>query len=203
MSPPSEQRVGEQRPGGRAARVRGAVLSATAEVLDDVGYEATTYDEIAARAGVHKTTIYRRWPAKVELVADALDLHSEEHVPVPDTGSFRDDLAVLADAVAANITSAGGARRSLSIVAASAHSDELAESVRAFMGRRVSATTVLVERAIERGDLPPGTDPNLVIEALVGPMWFRLLLTGEPLDQPFLASLVDLVEAGATAGADG
>ena len=197
MSSPAEPRVGDQRPGGRAARVRNAVLVATADVLDEVGYESTTYDEIASRAGVHKTTIYRRWPAKVELVAEALDLHSEEHVPVPDTGSLRGDLTALAQAVAANITSAGGSRRSISIVAASAHSDDLAESVRAFMSRRVAATTVVVERAIERGEVPADTDPNLVIEALVGPIWFRLLLTGEPIDDAFLTPLIDLVDGGA------
>ena len=158
--------------------------------------EATTYEEIASRAGVHKTTIYRRWPVKVELVADALDLHSEEHVPVPDTGSLRGDLTALAAAVAANITSVGGARRSRSIVAASAHSDDLAETVNAFMARRVTATTAIIERAIGRSEVPPGTDPNLVIEALVGPIWFRFLLTGEPIDEAFLAPLVDLVDSG-------
>ena len=200
MTTGTELRVGDQRPGGRAARVRSAVLAATAELLDEVGYEATTYEEIASRAGVHKTTVYRRWPSKSELVADALDLHSEQRVPVPDTGSLKGDLAALAAAVAANISSPGGARRSTSIVAAAAHSEELADTVHRFMSRRLVLTELVVARAIERGDLPVGTSPRLVIEALVGPIWFRLLLTGEPIDDQFVDPLVALVAAGAAAG---
>lgn len=199
MTSTTEARVGEQRPGGRAARVRSAVLTATADLLDEVGYESTTYDEIASRAGVHKTTVYRRWPSKPELVADALDLHSEQHVPVPDTGSLRGDLTALAAAVAANISSPGGARRSTSIVAAAAHSEELAETVHQFMSRRVTLTEPIVARAIERGELPVGASPRLVIEALVGPIWFRFLLTGEPIDDDLIRPLVTLVAAGAAA----
>jgi AcrR family transcriptional regulator len=178
------------------------VLVATAELLDEVGYEAVTYDEIASRAGVDKTTVYRRWPSKLELIADALDLHSEQQVPVPDTGTLAGDLTALAAAVAANITSTGGARRSTSMVAATAHSDELAETVHQFMSRRVALTAPIVERAIERGELPADTDPRLVIEALVGPIWFRLLLTGEPIENAFLSALVTLVETGAHAARD-
>ena len=192
-------RVGEQRPGGRAARVRGAVLAATAELLDEVGYDSTTYDEVAGRAGVHKTTVYRRWPTKPELVADALDLHSEQHVPVPDTGSLSGDLAALAAAVAANISSPGGARRSISIVAAAAHSEELAATVHQFMSRRVALTEAIVTRAIDRDESPAGTDPRTLIEAVVGPIWFRLLLTGEPVDEAFLQPLVATIAAGAAA----
>ncbi len=191
-------RVGEQRPGGRAARVRGAVLAATAELLDEVGYEAATYDEIARRAGVHQTTVYRRWPTKPELVADALDLHSEDHVPIPDTGSLRGDLAAVGSAVAANVSSVGGRRRSLSVVAASAHSEELASTVHRFMSRRVTLAEPLVANAIARGELPDDTDARAIVEALVGPIWFRLLLTGEPIDAAFVDAMVGLVERGST-----
>ena len=199
MTTDVERRVGEQRPGGRAARVRGAVLAATAELLDEVGYDSVTYDEVARRAGVHKTTVYRRWPSKPDLVADALDLHSEEHVPIPDTGSLTVDLQALAASVVANITSVGGARRSTSIVAAAAHSEELADTVHRFMSRRVALTEPIVTRAIQRGDLPDDTDARVVIEGLVGPIWFRFLLTGEPLDDEFLRTVVATVEAGSRA----
>lgn len=199
MTAGAEPRVGEQRPGGRSARVRRAVLDATAALLDEAGYDSVTYDEIASRAGVHRTTVYRRWPSKPELVAEALDLHSEEAVPIPDTGSLAGDLTALAAAVAANISSPGGARRSTSIVAAAAYSDELAATVHRFMSRRVAITELVVDRAIERGELPADADPRLVIEILVGPIWFRFLLTGEPIDAAFIERLVALIEAGATA----
>jgi AcrR family transcriptional regulator len=192
-------RVGDQRPGGRASRVRSAVLRAAAERLTEVGYDALTYDDVARRADVHKTTVYRRWPSKPGLVADAVGLHSEENVPIPDTGSLTTDLEALAGAVAANIGSVGGARRSRSIVAAATVSDELADALHQFMRSRITLAEPVVARAIERGELPTGTDPHVVVEALVAPIWFRLLLTGEPLDDHFLEPLCNLVRVGAGA----
>ena len=199
MGGETERRVGERRPGGRSARVRSAVLAAAVTLLEEVGYDEVTYDEIAQRAGVHKTTVYRRWPSKPELLADALELHSEEHVPVPATGSLTGDLAALAASVAANVSGPAGERRSTSIVAAASHSEELADITHRFMIRRIELTESLVAAAVERGELSADVDPRVVIEALVGPIWFRLLLTGEPIDAEFLDALVALVERGVSA----
>lgn len=175
------------------------MLTATGELLDEAGYDGLTYEEVANRAGVHKTTVYRRWPDRAELVADAVGLHSEQHVPIPDTGSLAGDLAALASSVAANITSPQGRRRSISLVAAGAQSEELAEALHSFMQRRIGLAEAVVVHAVERGELPPGTDGRAVIEALVGPIWFRLLLTGEPIDDHFLRIIVAQVTAGASA----
>lgn len=200
MAKRTETRVGEQRPGGRAARVRAAVLEAAAELLMEVGYDAMSTDDVARRAGVHRTTVYRRWPTKPELVADAVGLHTEEHVPIPDTGELATDLLTLARAVAANISSVGGARRSRSIVAAAATSEQLADTLHAFMERRMVRSEPIVDRAIERGELPEGTNPRVVIEPLVGAIWFRLLLTGEPIDDAFVEAVTALVCSGARIG---
>lgn len=193
-------RVGEQRPGGRAARVRSDVLAAAADLLETVGYDELTYDEVAQRAGVHRTTVYRRWPTKPELVADAVDVHSEEHVPIPDTGSLQDDLRVLAASVAANISSPGGARRSRSIIAAAATSEQLSESVYALMTRRVALAEPILERAAARGEIAHDIDRRVFVEAVVAPIWFRLLLTGESIDDAFLDAVVDLVVTAARSG---
>ncbi|MEO1059896.1 MAG: TetR/AcrR family transcriptional regulator [Actinomycetota bacterium] len=192
-------RVGDARPGGRAARVRDAVLSATAELLDEVGYERLSIEEVASRAGVHKTTVYRRWPTKPELVVDAVQVHSETNVPIPDTGTLEGDLRLLTRAVVANISGEGGARRSRSIVAAAISSGELADATARFWAARMAASAPIVERAVERGELPPSSDPTLLIEAAVGPLWLRLLLTGEPLDDDIADRLAELVAAGAPA----
>ena len=198
MANDTEPRVGEQRPGGRAARVRAAVLAATADLLTEVGYDGLGFDEVADRAGVHKTTVYRRWPTKPELVADAVGLNIDQRVPIPDTGDLHGDLAALAGAVAANIGSAGGALRSRSIVAAAATSDQLADTLHEFMTRRMIQAEPIVQRAVERGELAAGADARLIVESVVGPIWFRLLLTGEAIDEEFVAALVSLVTAGAT-----
>lgn len=172
------------------------MLGATTELLEQVGYGELTHDRIADRAGVHKTTVYRRWPTMPELVADAMGLYSEEVIPIPDTGSLEADLSALAASVAANLRSPGGRRRSLSLVAAAATSDELAEAMHSFMSRRIDLSEPIVERAVARGELPQGTDARLLVEAVVGPLWFRMLLTGEPIDEPFVNTLVRLAVAG-------
>ena len=191
----SAPRVGEQRPGGRAARVRAAVLGAAEELLTEVGYDELTVDEVARRAGVHKTTVYRRWPTKPELIADAVREHSAEAVPIPDTGTLLEDLRLLARAVAHNVGTEGGGRRTRTIVAAAASSPELATGVHAFWTHRLDMCQPIVERAIERGEVPAGTDPGLIIETLVGPIWLRLLVTGEPIDDRLADQIAELVDA--------
>lgn len=193
-----EVRVGERRPGGRAARVRADVLRATSELLMEVGYARMTVEDVATRSGVHKTTVYRRWPTKAELVYDAVSEQSAEAIPVPDTGNLLDDLRIFAREVAANIGSEGGSRRSRSIVAAATTSDELTRAMQAFWAERLAASATIAERAIERGELPPEADPNLIIESLIGPLWIRLLLTGEPITDDLADRAAELVAAGAT-----
>ena len=85
------------------------MLGATADLLAEVGYEALTFEAVAQRAGVHKTTVYRRWPTKPDLVADAARERSVQLVEVPDTGTLLGDLTALARAVAANIGSTSAA----------------------------------------------------------------------------------------------
>ena len=188
----------KKRPGGRAARVRTAVLQAAGELLTEVGYDKMSVEDVAARAGVHKTTVYRRWPTKAELTADAAELHSADAVPIPDTGELASDLRLLAREVVANIGNEGGARRSRSIAAAAATSDELMTAMHGFWAHRLALSGQVVERAIERGELPASLDPNLVIETVIGPLWVRLLLTGEPITEDLADRVVDLVIAGVT-----
>ena len=193
----SQARFGEQRAGGRAARVRSAVLEATADLLTEVGYDQLTVDEVAARAGVHKTTVYRRWPTKPELITAAASAHSEQNVPIPDTRTLLGDLEALAASVVADISSEGGARRSRSVVVAAAASDQLAAGMHAFWAERLALSAPIIERAIDRGELPTTSDPNLIIKTVIGPIWIRLLLTGEPIDDDFADRVAELVAAGA------
>lgn len=192
----TEPRVGEQRPGGRAERVRSAVLGAAAELLTEVGYEQMSVEDVAARAGVHKTTVYRRWPTKADLTADAVQLHSAEAIPIPDTGSVVEDLKLLARDVVANIGTEGGSRRSRSIAAAASTSDELATAMHGFWAHRLSLSGDVVKRAIERGELPASADANLIIETVIGPLWLRLLLTGEPITEDLADEVVELLATG-------
>ena len=192
----STPRVGEQRPGGRAARVRTAVLEAAGELLTEVGYDVMSMEDVAARAGVHKTTVYRRWPTKAALTADAASLKSADAIPIPDSGTLVEDLQLLARDVVANIGTDEGARRYRSIAAASATSDELTVAMHGFWAERLALSAVIVERAIARGELPDSADANLIIETVIGPLWVRLLLTGEPITEALADQAVEIVIRG-------
>lgn len=192
-------RVGEKRPGGRAARVRSAVLLAAAAELDAFGYGAFSIDRVASNAGVHKTTVYRRWPTKAELIADAASLQSEENVPIPDTGSFRTDLQQLARQVAALVGAPVNGGRTRAVVGAALTSPELAQSMQRYWLDRICQCAVIVQRGIDRGELPPDADANLITESVIGPIWVRLLLTGEPISENLADATAALVAAGAVA----
>jgi AcrR family transcriptional regulator len=192
-------RVGERRPGGRSARVRDAILTATLDELARTSYDDLRIEDVAARAGVNKTTVYRRWPTKAELVAEATRERSARAVPVPDTGSFAGDLRALARSVAANIGSPAGRRLSRTMVAAALTTDEVARETPAFWEERLEAAARVVEAAVGRGEIPSTVDPNLVIETLIGPLYVRLLLTGERIDRRFADRVAALVAAGVAA----
>jgi AcrR family transcriptional regulator len=185
-----------RRPGGRSARVRAAAITATLEELAEVGYPDLGLDGVARRAGVHKTTLYRRWGSREELVLEAMLERAGEHISVPDTGSLRRDLLELARTAAANAASPEVAAMARAVAAESPRDRRLAAANRRFWAERLALDGAIVERAIERGEVAAGTDPGRVIEAVLGPIHLRLLLTGEPVDRSFLEGIVDLVVDG-------
>jgi len=194
---PSENvNVGEQRPGGRAARVRSAVLQAAFELLKENSYDGFGIEDVAERAGVHKTTIYRRWPTKALLMTDAARNHSDSRVPIPDTGALKKDLQTFARSIASNIGSGDGAHAAKSTIISAFQSEDLAKEMHTFWAERFAASAVIVERAVARGELPATSDPQLIIETLIGPLWVRLMLTGEPIDDD-LADRVAALLVGA------
>ncbi len=177
--------------------MRDAAIAATLAELADGGYAAFNLEKVARRAGVNKTTLYRRWGGREELVLDAMLERAAQHIPVPDTGSLRQDLKELARAAAANAARPEVAAMARA-VAAEAHRDsKMAAANIRFWAERLALDGVIVERAIERGEVPAGTEPTQVIEAVLGPIHLRLLLTREPVDHSFLEAIVDLVVDGA------
>ena len=182
-----------RRTGGRSARVREAVLGAAFDELRAVGFQSLSIDDVAGRAGVHKTTVYRHWPTKADLVADAALAHADDHVPLPDTGDLATDLRLLARAVAANLEATAATTRAL--VAASLTTAEGSAGMHEFWSTRLAASTAIIDRAAARGDGPHDTDAVLAIEMLVGPLWLRFLLTGEPIDRDVADQLASRVTA--------
>jgi AcrR family transcriptional regulator len=194
------RRTGDRRPGGRSARVKASVLAGVLDELVESGYAGLSVDRVAARAGVHKATIYRRWPAREDLVADALLAQTGRTVPMPDTGSVRDDLRLLSYAVIANITSPQGEGLLRTLVSDAARVPAVAGAARTFWAERFAMAGELVKRGIERGELPAGTDPDFLIESLIAPLYLRLLVTTQPLTRQYADRVVDSVLAATGRG---
>lgn len=190
--PDPAEPAARRRPGGRSARVRAAVLAATAEVLAERGYVELTYEEVAARAGVHKTSVYRWWPTKSALVLDAVRTQAGSTVEMRDTGDLEADILTFLRAVAHNVTSPLGR----ALLLATARHSETAEPVvvrTRFWNERFTLAAERLERAKQVGELPADTDAALLVEALISPIHFRALISGAPITPRFLRSVMRLV----------
>jgi AcrR family transcriptional regulator len=168
------------RPGGRSARVRSAVLQSAFIVLTEQGIEAFTVAEVAARAGVHETSIYRRWGTKTALALDACLHFAEATLVVPDTGSLRSDLVAVLERLVALLASPQG--QAFLALTASRHPDAVAAR-RSYFRRRFALARVMFDKAASRGEFPRRVDPLVFLEALIAPLYLRLLVTGEPLEE--------------------
>jgi AcrR family transcriptional regulator len=179
---------------GRAARVVSDVLIATAEELSRVGYSSLRVEDVAARSGVNKTTIYRRWPTKPELVGAALRAVWETP-EVTDTGSLRGDLlASLKKTAAFAMSPIGrGLTRMIQVERAHPELEPIARSLREdFHGFR----EVLVQRGIERQELPSTIDVRFLTDLVAAPIFYRLFTEGESVDTGFIENVIDVVLCG-------
>ncbi len=162
-----------QRPQGRSARVREAVLRAALELIDSDAGSPTLYD-IADRAGVAPSSIYRRWGTWENVLADALLESSELAIPIPDSGSLRADLITFATSVADYLTTPRGAGL-LRNVGSMQPSPEVAAALQQFWAARFELARVMVDRAVERGELSVDIDALLLLELVIAPVNFRHL----------------------------
>jgi AcrR family transcriptional regulator len=183
--------------GGRSARVREAVLNAAFVELDEHGYADFSIEAVARRSGVHKTTIYRRWPTREALLVYALDTRSDRDSPIPNTGSVRSELRQFGEMVLGKLTSPNGSAVLKSLVIAVDESPDVIEKVRGFWRDRLDAGTAVLSRGIQRGELPPNTDADQLIEAFLAPIYFRVLFPHAPVTADFLDHLIELLLDGA------
>jgi AcrR family transcriptional regulator len=174
-------------PAGRDA----AICDATLALLAEVGYDRMSMDAVAARARASKATIYRRWPGKRELVLDALRSRAERVPHAADTGSLRGDLLATFRAMA-DKAGAEEAELMAGVLRAMRCTPEIGSCVRdQVLESKSAAVREIVERAVARGELPPGADADLAHEVAAA-LWIqRVLVVGGQVDDEFITHVTD------------
>jgi AcrR family transcriptional regulator len=194
----ASQRVTGARPGGRSARVRAAVQAATLDELAAAGYADLTIEAVAERAGVNRTTIYRRWPNKRSLVLGALLDYAADQLPIPDTANLRRDLQLLGQTIDTDLRRPQAHALMYTLVADRPGSSELSDVRTQLWADRLRQAQAIPRRAIERGELAADTDPAAVIDMLVGPIYLRRFIQGRPMTATEIDDLATRVVAAFT-----
>jgi AcrR family transcriptional regulator len=192
---------GSVRPGGRTARVRADVLRATGDEIAERGLDGLDLARVAERAGVGKTTVYRRWGNATALVADLLADMAEQSVERSRTGTLRGDLRANAELVVRTLTDPRQGAILRAVIASAASGAGLVDAVHRFYCLRVEEWAGCVRDAIDRGEVPADADPHAVVRAVSAPLYYAMITTACPLDLVAAHQAADAAHAAALAGA--
>jgi AcrR family transcriptional regulator len=164
--------------------------------LADVGYGRLSIEAVARRAGVGKTAIYRRWGNKLEMVLEIVSDVAGRSVPLPDTGSFAGDLQLLMMIVSRALQHRIASQIIPDLMAEAARNPKIAETLqRALRTHQQAVGDQIVGQAVTRGELPAGTDANLAVDLMLGPLYWRLAVSRTPIDDDYLENLSTAVMA--------
>ena len=171
------------------------MLDSTLALLVEKGVDRLAVAEVAAQAGVHETSIYRRWGTREKLMLDAILSLSETELPIPDRGSLVEDLTALAAELCRYMSSPLGL--AVARLLSTPSTDPTVENTRAQVwNSRIAAAAVVVQRAVDRGEARADTDPQFVVEMLVAPIHWRALVLERPLEPDLAARLAAVVADG-------
>ena len=180
----------------REARADHAIITATLQLMAERAVRDLRMDDVADRAGVGKATIYRRYRSKDELVSDAIATLVSE-ITIPDTGSTRTDLLALMRQAVELYSGSLAARLMPAVLEETRRNPRLASTVRdEFLAGRRAALSLVLDRGVRRGDLRQGLDLDLALDVLGGAIFYRLLVTGGPIDERLAAGVVELILRG-------
>src|SRR5215469_2428070 len=169
-----------------------AILDATLEILNVKGYAGLSIDGVAAKTGVGRPTIYRRWPSKPALVIAALT-QSPLLTPTHDTGALRDDLLAFQRDQVRMMNLPASRRITAGLVADLVADPELSETYLGdYVGQRQAAVREALLRGIERGELRPDANLDLIYDLLMGPLFMRSVVRGEMLSPNMAEQMVDI-----------
>jgi AcrR family transcriptional regulator len=168
-----------------------AIEEAAITLIQEVGYERCTIEAIASKAGVSKATIYRRWKNKQEVIANAMAHHAFSQTPCIDTGNLRDDLVELLLAKVKVLKGPDGAVIA-SVMSAAKMDPELAKAIpHSVRDGESEVHEVILERAIERGEISPNANLELLAEITPAIMTYRIFMSQQSVNRKFIETLVD------------
>jgi AcrR family transcriptional regulator len=176
-------------PDERVRRSRAAVLGATAQLLFERGFGGATVDEISHRSGVAKTTIYRHWPSRTDLLRDACAALGTP-LDIPDAGGFEADVAALMRNLADVLRSAKWTSVLPSIIDAAERDPAIAAMYSNLQQGYSAPFATIIQRALQKGELPADADAALLTAALTGPLFYRRWFSREPLTDDFANQIV-------------
>ena len=178
----------------RSEQSRRSILESTLKLLKEPGgFSELSIEAIAADANVGKTTVYRWWPTKAALVADAFSASADEELRFPDTGSVQSDMSLQIRRLIRIFRSNRG-KVVAALIAGGQSDPELIEAFRErFLWPRRRQAYQTLQRAVDRGELPAGSDFDLILDSLYGPIYMRLLIGHQKLDEAFAERICDLV----------
>jgi AcrR family transcriptional regulator len=192
----AEERAGRIKLGdSRVQRSRAAVLDAAVALLFERGYAGTSVDEIARRSGVAKTTIYRHWPGRTDLLREACSTIGTPLTP-PDTGSLKGDVTALLNELVALLRSAKWTAVLPSIIDAAERDPAIAAMYATLQAGYSAGLGDVLERGIDRRELPTNTDVAVLVALLTGPFFYRRWFSREDLSDAFTAQVIERVLAG-------
>lgn len=194
---PESGRAAPRRGRPRSEQADRAIMQAAAEILAERGLSGMSIEEVAARAGVAKTTIYRRWSSRGTLALDAFLAEFQGQQPLPDTGTLDGDLLAALRAWIRSVTRTSAGRILPGLIAEAQRDPALAAAWRDRVVERLRQQhKIMLDRAVARGEISPQTDYEVVLDLLFGAAYHRLLHRHQPLTDKFARQVVDYVVAG-------
>ncbi len=186
----SLQNAPRQRPAGRSSRIGEAVAQATVELITEGGLGHLTFENVASRANVNRTTLYRRWGNKSRLLVWAMLEFMAEQAPTPDLGSLEKDLLEMVMRLNAATASPVGAAFLQVAFVESRHDEAVADAVRSFWKQRMALAEPIYTRAVARGELDGKLDYEFLTDLVFGPTFYHSVRTGKPLESKYAKRLI-------------
>ncbi|MGE5703718.1 MAG: TetR/AcrR family transcriptional regulator [Clostridia bacterium] len=175
----------------RSQEVTNTILAATIRLFEQHGYKKLTMESIAKAAGAGKQTLYRWWPTKAAIVLEAMKSQCELEIPVPNRGSVRDDLLEYVQNTC-NLLNGPTGRMITALIVESQFDEDFSRLFHEeFISSRREALISILRKGVERGELKAPHDFDFAADLCYGPIWYRLLNRHAPLDESFVAQIVE------------